>query len=1073
LPLRGVLDHVPPTDAQLGQLLAEAEWIRRLARALVGDEGEDLAQEAWVSILRQPPDATRPPRPWLRRVVANLRAARVRARARRLRREAACVEDVPRAADPETLAARVQLQIRLANLVVNLPEPFRATVIARYYEGRSASEIAAVTGVPAGTVRWRVQRALRLLRRQLDQEDGARSWRRSLLALGSPDGGTGRGLPHLLIGGVAVKKGSVVAAFILVVAALSSLGIWQLWRARPTALLSRGAAGQRTAWRSGPGGAGPQLGAGPGTAALPSWFTQQGAASRRVAGRVVHGGQGVAGATVSLTSVLTEAGYVPEASVLTGADGRFDFGLQPPARFAVTATASGLTPAFQEIVVADPRARPATDALILELQQCDHTLSGVVRDASGGTIPGALVRRSLQGGAFGPGVAADAAGHYELCTREGTARLVVAAAGYGALAVYTRVRGRATRDFVLVPEAHVFGRVVRSPDGAPVPHAHVFLHPAERPGQREISRWTLSDRDGRFHLDQVPAGKHRLSAHGDGAAETKWVDVQVVPGELASGITITLDPGVDVSGTVVAAGEPVVGARVRLLGRDASAPARGVITQEDGRFVVQGVAQGELVVDVEGHRVVSPTVVSIATGPATVAVEVAALGGIRGRVTRKGEPVEGAEVSASGGRRSSHQTTSAADGRFQLMGLDAATYEVSATSASLGVFVATPAKVAHAEGALEEVELELDVGATISGQVLDASGGVLAGVHVRWLREDRDDDGEGMTDGEGRFIVRLLAGKGRYRAEVRRSWSAAVTLTSASAFPAVIVPDGQSHVTDVVLRIDAASSAISGRTVMGGTVPAVDIKLVAVPVAMQTVELFAQCVDFPTAYSAVDGSFVLDGLSAGQYHVQASSPSGATVTARAVPAGRRGLVIELPATGALQGALSGFTAQPLVFARLDGSMRRLLAEVRGDAYHLRGLSPGSYVVVAQNDGEAASAVVKIKPAVSTTVAFRAAPTASLDGQVTEEGTGVPLAGVECAVVPDLLAADEAYYPGWMGMATRAVTDTAGRFVLERVPSGTAPLACLPNLATHSLTQVGLSLEPGRRQTVAVRITRKE
>ncbi|NUP98054.1 MAG: hypothetical protein HUU28_18000, partial [Planctomycetaceae bacterium] len=55
------------------ELLAESDWVRRLARALVSDPdaAEDVAQQALVAALERPPKADRPLRPWLRVVVEN------------------------------------------------------------------------------------------------------------------------------------------------------------------------------------------------------------------------------------------------------------------------------------------------------------------------------------------------------------------------------------------------------------------------------------------------------------------------------------------------------------------------------------------------------------------------------------------------------------------------------------------------------------------------------------------------------------------------------------------------------------------------------------------------------------------------------------------------------------------------------------------------------------------------------------------------------------------------------------------------------------------------------------------
>ncbi|HTE56787.1 MAG TPA: sigma-70 family RNA polymerase sigma factor [Kofleriaceae bacterium] len=135
-------------------------FLRRLARELArggggdGREGdaEDLVQETWVQALRSPPDPTRPARPWLAEVLRNLWRMRYRGAGRREAREAdaEALRDAP--VDPEQALSRAETLALLSDRLTKLAEPLRTTLLLRNGEGMSAAAIAALQGIPAGTV---------------------------------------------------------------------------------------------------------------------------------------------------------------------------------------------------------------------------------------------------------------------------------------------------------------------------------------------------------------------------------------------------------------------------------------------------------------------------------------------------------------------------------------------------------------------------------------------------------------------------------------------------------------------------------------------------------------------------------------------------------------------------------------------------------------------------------------------------------------------------------------------------------------------------------------------------------
>ena len=171
----------------LERLLAEADWLPRMARGLVSgdaDVADDVAQQTWVAALRSPPDDARSPRGWLATVARRVVSRMARTDGRREGRERS-VAPRESAVDPARLTERVEMQRRVADAVLSLDEPYRSTVVMRYFEDRTPKEIAAALSIPPATVRTRLHRALAMLRGRLDEkhEGGRRAWMALLLPL--------------------------------------------------------------------------------------------------------------------------------------------------------------------------------------------------------------------------------------------------------------------------------------------------------------------------------------------------------------------------------------------------------------------------------------------------------------------------------------------------------------------------------------------------------------------------------------------------------------------------------------------------------------------------------------------------------------------------------------------------------------------------------------------------------------------------------------------------------------------------------------------------------------------------
>jgi len=72
------------------------------------------------------------------------------------------------------LVKRAETEREIVEAVLALDEPYRRTVLLRYYEGVSCADLACEQGIPAATVRSRMHRGLERMRARLDDRYGRR-----------------------------------------------------------------------------------------------------------------------------------------------------------------------------------------------------------------------------------------------------------------------------------------------------------------------------------------------------------------------------------------------------------------------------------------------------------------------------------------------------------------------------------------------------------------------------------------------------------------------------------------------------------------------------------------------------------------------------------------------------------------------------------------------------------------------------------------------------------------------------------------------------------------------------------
>ncbi len=179
-------DSLPATDL----LLAHAEFLSALSARLVasGADADDLQQETWLSALRHPPADAGAVRAWLAKVVRNHALQQHRSRRRRASREqwVAREESLP---STDEIVARENARRAVVDSLSELAEPYRSTLLLRFYEDLSPRDVAARMGVPVETVRTRLKRGTALLRESLDRRNGGdrSAWTSALLPLALGD----------------------------------------------------------------------------------------------------------------------------------------------------------------------------------------------------------------------------------------------------------------------------------------------------------------------------------------------------------------------------------------------------------------------------------------------------------------------------------------------------------------------------------------------------------------------------------------------------------------------------------------------------------------------------------------------------------------------------------------------------------------------------------------------------------------------------------------------------------------------------------------------------------------------
>lgn len=1058
-----------PTMPTPEALLEHAGFIRSLARTLVADDAtaDDVVQQTYLAALENPPRHASNLRSWLGKVARNFafRARRTETRVKRREEHAPPREPAP---SPEEVAARLEVQRQVVEAVMALDEPYRSTVVLRYFDDCPPEEIARRMGVPKETVRTRLRRAAARMRDRLDDAHGGdrKAWVVVLLplaGLGTREASAAAAVSTKAAAGRAAITGGLlmsskafwtVAAAVLVAAVLF---VWKSGQADPVdphVVRAKSAEAQA-------GGA-PATPAG--EAATGNDETERVQAFVLKAVVVDPDGQPLPGALARMKNT----------NAIADADGRL--------------VLRGIGQAVQIVEVTHPgfvKARKRIDPLRDEEHEIKLVpgapLSAVVLDKQGQPIAGVGVRahtvqiegvagmfRSIQTNPLSDGVTGKSGGVDLGTAPSGTVELRIDEKGYAPVNLRIGITGtdRVMREIRLERGGTLTG-TVSDGHGRPVPDATVFIEDYQHRGAK-------TDAQGRFTLSHVGAGPQAVFAKRKGfgvgyfGTEKGWgepVEVTVRDGDTLRGIDIVMPPGVMAKGRVIdqATGKPLAGVMASV---HVPAPPYALVnvkTDENGRFeagpftlVPNRYAQASFVI--AGYRInmlrKKPDGAWIDFGD----IEAKPGGTIAGRVLDpQRRPISRVRVWLL---PSKNPVAVDAEGHFRTGTIPPGKgYRLQAEAPGF-----RSPQVVAATGD-EDVELVLRETLSIRGRVITPDGKPRVGVHVvafpdgatRAVASDYSGD-------DGRFEIKELP-TGRYRVAVRRAGK--------------VLTDAQTETgKDVDLVLPIEGGILKGRvvTATGEPIRSFSAKFIRyrflVPNGFRGQD-----------YTSDDGSFVHEVDRAGTWGVEIQATGYAPTRPQMfnVKPGTTVDVgtIKLGPGGAIAGTVVDAQGQPVPYARIHFLSATLETNQdppftdREGRYEIRTVAAGVYNVFAVSPSHplAVARSVKVEGGKATRLDFRFSPKAPLTVVVLDDDDSRPIEGAEltysfASVAPLRSNSFRAYEPPGWGLHE---TDKNGVVVKPALPAGKVTIYI--ERVGYSSASRTVSLEAGKPMRIEVRLRR--
>ncbi len=228
------------------------------------------------------------------------------------------------------------------------------------------------------------------------------------------------------------------------------------------------------------------------------------------------------------------------------------------------------------------------------------TLSGLVFEPGGEPVEGAIVDLEGREGEVRRRLYTDADGHFEWNEAPAGEWSVVALTAGHDPTPSTPIRHDEEVALELTPGGIITGRVI-DPDGRPVQTYDIGVanarlktpgNPMARTPQLPIDQ--IDDDGGEFEFGPLQSGKYRLIVTTDDYAPVTTEPIDVSAGVEAGPVTVSLEGGSTMRGTVSDAdtGEPIEGARVVFMVRRPQGQPPTDITDDRGHFELAQIPSG-------------------------------------------------------------------------------------------------------------------------------------------------------------------------------------------------------------------------------------------------------------------------------------------------------------------------------------------------------------------------------------------------------------------------------------------------------------------------------------------------